>query len=111
MGKEYLDKAELYETISELEDLARQRVLDTPSNSPAYPRYLAQLQERTNLKHKIYDMPAADVAPVVHGKWIRKVENDGYAMSLCSACNFPVHIYLGESKFCPSCGAKMDKED
>lgn len=65
MGKEYLDKAELYETISELEDLARQRVLDTPSNSPAYPRYLAQLQERTNLKHKIYDMPTADVVPVV----------------------------------------------
>lgn len=65
MGKEYLDKAELYETISELEDLARQRVLDTPSNSPAYPRYLAQLQERTNLKHKIYDMPTADVTTVV----------------------------------------------
>lgn len=61
--------------------------------------------------YELLDIPAADVAPVVHGKWIRKVENDGYAMSLCSACNFPVHIYWGESKFCPSCGAKMDKED
>lgn len=59
----------------------------------------------------INSIPVADVAPVVHGKWIRKVENDGYAMSLCSACSFPVHIYWGESKFCPSCGAKMDKED
>ena len=85
MGKEYLDKAELYETISELEDLARQRVLDTPSNSPAYPRYLAQLQDRTNLKHKIYDMPTADVVEVVRcrdckhyaGKWF------------CNICGIP----------------------
>ena len=59
----------------------------------------------------INSIPVADVAPVVHGKWIRKVENDGYAMSLCSACSFPVHVYWGESKFCPSCGAKMVLED
>lgn len=59
----------------------------------------------------INSIPVADVAPVVHGKWIRKVKNDEYAMSLCSACSFPVHIYWGESKFCPSCGAKMDLED
>lgn len=104
MGKEYLDKAELYETIAELEDLARQRVLDTPSNSPAYPRYLAQLQERTNLKHKIYDMPTADVAPVRHGRWIDK----GSLSCRCSECGCKS---TEESPYCHTCGAKMDKED
>lgn len=104
MGKEYLDKAELYETISELEDLARQRVLDTPFNSPAYPRYLAQLQECTNLKHKIYDMPAADVAPMRHGKWIDK----GSLSCRCSNCGCKS---TKETPYCAICGAKMDKED
>lgn len=66
---------------------------------------------RDNLSQIINSIPTADVEPVRHGKWIRKVENDGYAMSLCSDCSFPVHIYWGESKFCPACGAKMDLED
>lgn len=109
MGKEYLEKAELYETISELEDLARQRVLDTPSNSPAYPRYLAQLQERTNLKHKIYDMPAADVAPMRHGVWEPIIDDFGCLEGW-------IHPECGRttkeaSQYCPTCGAKMDKED
>lgn len=55
-------------------------------------------------------IPAADVAPVVHGRW---EENElGYT---CSACN-KLHI-TGTSirtlkfKFCPYCGANMDKEE
>ena len=39
---EYIDKGALYERIAQLEELARNRYLDTPSNSPAYPRYMAQ---------------------------------------------------------------------
>lgn len=85
MGKEYLDKAELYETIAELEDLARQRVLDTPFNSPAYSRYLAQLQERTNLKHKIYDMPVADVVPVVRCRDCKHYDGKWF----CNICGIP----------------------
>lgn len=45
-----IDRAELYKHIAELEELARNRVCDTPSNSPAYMRYVAQLNERTYLK-------------------------------------------------------------
>lgn len=69
MAKEYIDKATLYKEIAELEELSRNRVLDTPTNSPVYARYVAQLSERTALKHKIYDASTADVAPVRHGKW------------------------------------------
>lgn len=65
---EYIDKSALYEKIAQLEELARNSYLETPSNSPCYSRYMAQLNERTAFKHLIADFPAADVAPVQ--KWI-----------------------------------------
>lgn len=40
---EYIDKSALYEKIAQLEELARNRYLETPSNSPCYSRYMAQL--------------------------------------------------------------------
>lgn len=46
----------LYKEICRLEELARDRVLDTPTNSPCYTRYMTQLNERTAFKHLIYDM-------------------------------------------------------
>lgn len=55
-----IDRAELYKHMAELEELARNRVCYTPSNSPAYMRYVAQLNERTYLKHKVADAPAID---------------------------------------------------
>ena len=50
----------LYDKMLEKEELARQRVLDTPTHSPAYLRYVAQLNERTALKHEIMDAPEAE---------------------------------------------------
>ena len=61
--------------------------------------------------------PAADVAPVVHGRWklLDECSNAGVYCSIChkavyreSAWYKNVHI---KSKYCPNCGAKMDKED
>ena len=52
-------------------------------------------------------IPAADVAPVVHGGWI---DNGipGSMLSGCSECGFTCGAY--SFKYCPNCGAKMDKE-
>lgn len=55
----------------------------------------------------IMNLPAADVAPVVHGEWIKR---DGYTE--CSACEYwydsPDSEEPGDrSNFCPNCGAKM----
>lgn len=50
-----------------------------------------------------------DVAPVVHGRWLDcEVHND---IEQCSECGMIFHYpsYYGY-KFCPNCGAKMDKE-
>ena len=61
-------------------------------------------------------MPAADVAPVAHGKWVFKFEGPykrrkGY----CSVCG--QHSGIGgiqknqEKPFCPHCGALMLPSD
>lgn len=49
------DFEKLYADMSEREELARQRVIDTPLNSPCYMRYVAQLNERTSFKEMLYD--------------------------------------------------------
>lgn len=57
-----IDGTCLYNDLVELEDLAFSRANDTPSTifdkpNPAYIRYNAQLNERTELKHKVFDAP------------------------------------------------------
>lgn len=64
-----------------------------------------------NIKH----MPAADVAPVVHGywKWETKIEPQAQNRLYCSVCDnecLAKGDYYEKSKYCPHCGAKMDGE-
>ena len=56
-------------------------------------------------------LPAADVAPVVHGRWMKR-RNGG---TLCSRCgHYTQHkgqvLDMSEAIACPWCGAKMDGE-
>ena len=60
----------------------------------------------------IRSVPAVDVVPVRHGKWIRKrtVEHEGEWY--CSICGKDM-LYTwgpgcGLADYCPHCGAKMD---
>ena len=59
-------------------------------------------------------IPAADVAPVRHGRWIDAYPdiepNPMFMYGICSECGFEQGIskYLN---FCPNCGAKMDGGD
>lgn len=110
---EYIEKEALYKKIAEIEELARNRYLDTPSNSPACARYMAQLGERTRFKHLIADFPAVDVAPVVHGRWEHDEMYEDWAdQYLCSVCKCHALTngdYMHKlSVYCPSCGARMD---
>lgn len=52
--------------------------------------------------------PAADVAPVVHGRWI--ADGDGYHWTYnCSICAWKDGYPFNERhNYCPNCGAKMD---
>lgn len=53
-------------------------------------------------------LPAADVAPVVHGRW----EWDTEDIYRCTVCNEKAHVkeVMGQPDwhYCPNCGAKMD---
>ena len=53
---------------------------------------------------EIADIPAADVDPVVHGRWIHYPD---CGVTKCSHCGWSIEE-CWESKRCPECGAKMD---
>lgn len=66
-----------------------------------------------NIGGAIKGIPAADVAPVRHGRWTDPEDDGGYTSWYCSLCNHPVGTIGGYPnwKYCPNCGARMDKED
>ena len=56
----------------------------------------------------IEDAPAADVAPVVHGRWMKHIKGG----TLCSRCgSYTQHkgdvLDMSKAIACPWCGAKM----
>ena len=58
-------------------------------------------------------IPAADVAPVTHGKWINPHWQDSTHCMNCNQCEYEAQhrVYHGVEKYyhyCPNCGARMD---
>lgn len=63
-------------------------------------------------KKTIESIPAADVAPVRHGRWEHHYHDSGSPIDdkwYCSECN----MCNGHKRtwYCPNCGAKMDLEE
>ena len=58
----------------------------------------------------IGELPSADVAPVVHGKWIDEDPAFAEYFANCSVCGYEIDVHneRGYFNFCPNCGAKMD---
>ena len=61
--------------------------------------------------YMIEDMPAVDVAPVRHGRWI---EDHDYLK--CPECGVMVKrdftfFDIGDWNYCPNCGAQMDEKE
>ena len=52
--------------------------------------------------------PAADVAPVVHGRW---VEYQIPPIVCCSNCDWATDVKEKNFQYCPNCGAKMDEKE
>jgi hypothetical protein len=66
-----------------------------------------------DLAEDFYRIPAADVVPVVHGRWVSVA---GKRDRICSRClhNEPYKNADDDAEvfeFCPHCGAKMDGGD
>ena len=56
------------------------------------------------IRQNIMDIPAADVAPVRHGRWVC-VDTDTEQFFLCNKCKKKEYW---ESNYCPNCGCRMD---
>lgn len=71
---------------------------------------LEKLQERDLClcvsEADIKELPAADVTPVVHGRWI----DAGGGYVACSECGEEHGWEDYRASYCEDCGAKMDKE-
>lgn len=63
-----------------------------------------------DLAEDFHSIPAADVAPVVRGRWVRHYRSgtpvaEGYVSTCCDMWN------NRKSDYCPSCGAIMEGSD
>lgn len=59
----------------------------------------------------LYELPTADVAPVVHGRWLHTDWAYHWtSLDKCSVCDYhdEKRQHLGNYSYCPNCGAKMD---
>ena len=59
---------------------------------------------------RMLEEDAADVAPVVHGRWVTHYRSgtivaEGYVSTCCDMWN------NRKSDYCPNCGARMDGDD
>ena len=75
-------------------------------------RYAVTIHElKQNTADMLDELPAADVVPVVHGKWMKEDRGHVEYCAVCDQCGFDwMWSDMGYFKFCPNCGAKMDGE-
>lgn len=64
---------------------------------------------------EVKEAPAADVAPVRHGRWkYKRTTEDGFAIVECTECGeeaFAIAYFVKGKDYCLNCGAKMDGGD
>ena len=91
---EYIDKNT---TVGILEAMSRS------ANCECIKKRLEKAAKRVNT------MPAADVAPVRHGRW--ETHSDRPDSLICSVCKCGFDMWKHDPhNYCPNCGAKMDGE-
>ena len=98
--KEYIEREALIEACKKIIQISWNETTAPVSWSHAYADFIDDIEEQ----------PAADVAPVRHGRWV----NESF-YTYCSVCgNMAIYDKYGqevESDYCPNCGAKMDGEN
>ena len=60
-----------------------------------------------DMRGDVIDEPAADVAPVRHGRWEIVIGSNGKEYMVCTCCRVSQDL-TGVFTYCPNCGAKMD---
>ena len=104
------------------EHIRREDALRAVQRQRGANRSPAQNEMLNRIKTDIIRAPAADVAPVRHGRWEHK-KND-YSVAWCSKCKGLFDTtwhgktakeyfaqFVGAYRYCPRCGAKMCLEE
>lgn len=65
--------------------------------------------ELEQVKQCVDGKPAADVAPVRHGRWI-VFDSENPESKECTACGY-LFSRIHPSNYCPYCGARMDGKE
>ena len=95
-------------------DDVRRMILEYRADNPKKQTVWAMVI--SDMLRDLKEIPAEDVHPVKHGKW--EYEKQGYDVYVeCCECglNLDMSNYIENEwreimKYCPCCGAKMDKE-
>lgn len=95
--KEYIERDMYYQKINGL----------SKGGCGDYPLYCLAINDCMNV---LDEMPAADVAPVRHGCWVKE-KSDVLIHWHCSVCEKCYFLEEPNADYCPHCGAKMDGGD
>lgn len=94
--------------------ISREAAIDAIWKPEVRPNDLIFDALRRACEEEVKHIPAADVRPVVRGKWIdRPLDNFRKFESKCSVCgwsgvsNYDSYVDIFDFNFCPSCGADM----
>ena len=64
------------------------------------------------IEYLLAEQPTVDAKPVVHGRWIEKIDMVSSYLSGCeelfSECSVCHAAEISGSNYCPNCGAQMD---
>ena len=100
--------------MAETEYIEREALIEEAKHNKAVCQAIADI---VDVKDIINNTPVADVAPIRHGHWITQEgwTPDDYYYT-CSICNEDFYMIVGTPsdnnyKFCPHCGARMNKTE
>ena len=93
--KEYIERGKINDYISEL----REYVSASVGLSQAEYSFISDILTAFE------NFPAADVAPVRHGRWVKE-KPDVLIHWHCSVCKNCYYLDEPNANYCPNCGAK-----
>lgn len=103
MSEEYISRKTVRDAIAALS-------IERFELTPAYRLYVEALD---NVDKKVVKIPAADVVPVRHGRWL-DTYGDSWECSVCGAESYVSEDWRKsddkayQMNYCHFCGAKMD---